>query len=93
MSIRVMSLVWEHSKQQGSALLVLLAIADFADDDGYCYPSVERLAHKSRMSVRNVRYILRQLEESGELVIERGGGRHRTNRYRVMLPPSEEAIP
>lgn len=90
MSIRVMSLVWEHSKQQGSALLVLLAIADFADDDGYCYPSVERLAHKSRMSVRNVRYILRQLEESGELVIERGGGRRRPNRYRVMVQPAEE---
>ena len=89
MSIRVMSLVWEYSKQQGSALLVLLAIADFADDDGYCYPSVERLAHKARMSVRNVRYVLRQIEESGELVIEPGGGRRRPNRYRVMVQPAE----
>lgn len=89
MSIRVMSQVWEHSKQQGSALLVLLAIADFADDDGYAYPSVERLAAKARMSPRNVRYVLRQLEESGELAIEAGGGRHRSNLYRVIVQTSQ----
>lgn len=87
MSIRVMSLVWEHSKQQGSALLVLLAIADFADDDGWAYPSIERLARKARMSTRNVRYVLRDLEASGELMIVAGGGRHQTNRYRVLVAP------
>lgn len=87
MSIRVMSQVWEHSRQQGSALLVLLAIADFADDDGWAYPSIERLAEKARMSTRNVRYVLRDLEASGELMIEAGGGRHQTNRYRVLVAP------
>ncbi|MBX6391150.1 MAG: helix-turn-helix domain-containing protein [Frankia sp.] len=82
-----MSQVWEHSRQHGSALLVLLAIADFADDDGWAYPSIERLAEKARMSTRNVRYVLRHLEASGELMIVAGGGRHQTNRYRVLVAP------
>ncbi len=34
MSIKIMSAVWRYSKAKGSALLVLLAIADFANDQG-----------------------------------------------------------
>lgn len=78
-----MSLVWEHSQQSGSSLLVLLALADFADDDGYCYPSVARLAKKARLSERATQYALRDLEEAGELSVERGGGRRKANRYKV----------
>jgi hypothetical protein len=41
-----MNAVWEHSAQTGSALLMLLAVADFADDAGSAFPSVSRLAKK-----------------------------------------------
>ena len=34
MSIKVQSHVWEHSPAKGGELLILLAIADFADDNG-----------------------------------------------------------
>ena len=34
MSLEVSKLVWGYSKAKGSARLVLLAIADFADDKG-----------------------------------------------------------
>ena len=34
MSVRTMAKVWESSRHAGSDLLMLLAIADFADDDG-----------------------------------------------------------
>lgn len=39
MSIRVMSSVWANSKQSGNDLLVLLALADFADDRGVAFPA------------------------------------------------------
>jgi hypothetical protein len=39
MSIKVMSQVWEHSTRKGTRLLLLLALADFANDEGICYPA------------------------------------------------------
>ena len=33
MSVKVMSLVWEQATVGGSELLVLLALADYADDE------------------------------------------------------------
>lgn len=83
MSIRVMSHVWQHSQAKGSELLLLLAIADFADDEGAAYPAVKTLAGKVRMSIRAVNYLLKKLIEDGELAVEAGGGRGHANVYRV----------
>ena len=79
-----MSNVWANSQAKGSQLLLLLSIADHADDDGNgAYPSVAHLARKIRMTTRNVRYLIRQLVDMGELEVIRHGGRHGTNWYRV----------
>lgn len=69
-----MSKVWERSQHAGSDLLMLLAIADFADDDGAAFPAVEKLARKCRMSKRNAQDRLRVLSESGELTILKNQG-------------------
>lgn len=85
MSVRMISRVWDYSTQKGNDLLMLLAIADFADDDGNAYPSVQTLATKCRMLQRNANKILANLRESGELEIRQNEGPHGTNRYRVVL--------
>lgn len=85
MSIRVLNLVWEHSEAKGSALLLLLAVADYADEDGVAYPSVAALAKKSRMSERNTQYALKRLEQMGELAIKPGEGPRGANLYRVLV--------
>ena len=75
MSIRVMSRVWDESEQKGSALLLLLAIADYAHDDGGgAYPGVDTLAKKTRLSVRQTQRVIQQLADSGELEIQRSAG-------------------
>lgn len=74
MSVRTMALVWEKSQHSGTNLLMLLAIADFSDDDGRAYPSVLTLAKKCRMSKRNAQDRLRELAESGELTIRKNAG-------------------
>ena len=74
MSIAVMSRVWSDSQHAGSTLLMLLAIADFADDDGQAYPAVQKLADKCRMSKRNAQDRLRELADSGELSIFKNQG-------------------
>ena len=86
MSIRVINHVWGNSKQQGSALLVLLAIADWARDDGHnAYPTIPMLAEKARLSHRSVQRIIANLEESGELVIQRSTGRGHAHVYSVPM--------
>lgn len=87
MSVKIMSRVWDHSGQDGSTLLVLLALADHADEDGVCWPGIERVAHKARVSERQAQRIIKTLEDKGELLnqSQRGqkGGRGYTNRYLI----------
>ena len=68
--------IWEHSRCKGSELLLLLAIADEADEDGTLCRSIARLAQKIRLNDRNIRRILKKLEASRELIISRGAGRY-----------------
>lgn len=87
MSIRAMQSVWQHSKQSGGALVLLLAIADNAHDDGDgAYPSLDTLAQKARMTPRNVLILLKKLEADGEIRVEHGAGPRGTNLYRLLLP-------
>lgn len=87
MSISVSTVVWKRSKQKGNALLVLLALADYANDkkQELAWPSVSTLASKVRLSERQVQRILPALAESGELAIQKGQGPHGTNLYRVTI--------
>lgn len=84
MSIRVMTNVWQHSKCKGADLLLLLAIADNANDDGYAWPGIESLATKTRMSQRSIQYNTKRLAAAGELVIMPQAGPKGTNKYRVI---------
>lgn len=82
------SYVWEHSEQKGTGLLLMLAIADHAHDDGGgAYPSVATLARKARTTPRHIKRLLPQLEAAEELTIQRGKGPHGTNIYQVTICP------
>lgn len=50
--------------------VVLLAIADWADDDGKAYPSVPTIANKCEMSERSVQRHIRTAEAKGWLKIQ-----------------------
>ncbi len=80
-----MSLVWERAPYSEGSLLVLLALADWADDNGVSWPSVPKLAHKARLQRRRVQYIIRKLQADGFLDIEEGGGRKKQHRYTLNL--------
>ncbi len=83
MSIRVMTLVFAGSETDHGTRLVMLAIADNADDEGTAYPSVARIAHKARLSERAAQDAIRKAESMGELSIETGAGPHGCNIYRI----------
>ena len=59
-----MSAVWDLELPP-SEKLVLLALADWAHDDGRCWPSIAAVAKKSGVSERTVQRTLRDAEKSG----------------------------
>lgn len=80
-----MTLVWSRAPYNGSTLLILLALADWANDEGVAWPAMDRLAKKARIDKRSARRVIRRLEKEGILVIEEGGGRSKQNRYFIQL--------
>jgi hypothetical protein len=62
----------------------MLALAAHADSEGIAYPAVSRIAKLANISERYVKSILNRLP-SDEIRMERGGGRGRSNRYRLFI--------
>lgn len=85
MSVLTTSFVIENSKHKGSMLLLLIMIADAAHPDGTgSYPSIATLAKRTRLSERQVKRMLPELEASGELVVFWSKGR-RSHEYAVRM--------
>ncbi|QND22555.1 hypothetical protein HB774_24085 [Rhizobium leguminosarum bv. viciae] len=85
MSIKVMSIVWSRAPVQGGDLLMLLALADNADENGVAFPAVPYLASKARMTERNVQLCLRKLQRDGFIQIVPRAGPSGANKYRLNI--------
>lgn len=66
MSIKLMTQVW-GMRLADSELLVLLALADAANDEGFCWPGIASLCRKTNKSERTVQRSIRELEGLGHL--------------------------
>lgn len=86
MSVQALSWVFDHSRSEGNARLVLLSIANHTDRQGAeSWPSSETIARESRCSPRTVFRALRELKGLGELDWVSGGGRKTPNYYWMPL--------
>ncbi len=68
--------------------LVLMALADIADDNGICWPSMSTVAAKCNVSTRTVRRSTQLLVACGLMVVEqryRKDGSSSSNLYRLQL--------
>ncbi|MCC6356990.1 MAG: helix-turn-helix domain-containing protein [Verrucomicrobiae bacterium] len=93
MSIAVSKSVWERSKARAGDLLVLLRIAEFADDSGRAFPSIARLAEECRMDRSNVKRHIARLRAMGELSVGDQDGPRGTNTYRISLAQGGAKLP
>ena len=88
MSVQAMAWVIENSQTRGNQYIVLLMIANRADEDGAsAWPSIRWLARRSRLSERTVQRAIRKLEKGVDLGIEKAAGPRGTNRYQVIMQP------
>jgi DNA-binding transcriptional regulator YhcF (GntR family) len=83
-----MSEVFERSKTQGNARLVLLSLADTCSDEGVCFPSIKTIAKKANISEETTRKFLHAFEKIGLVESEERFspvGRRTSNTYKLNL--------
>jgi hypothetical protein len=85
MSNAALTAVWNRSKSEGTARLVLLSIADRADDKGRAFCGAKDLCQRTNAGRRTVFDALRELREIGELDVLADKGPRGCNRYQITL--------
>ena len=82
MSVHYCSAAW-RLQLEPTAKLVMLALADWANDEGVCWPSVAALTGRAGVSDRTVQRTLRGLEAEGYIAVHEGRGRGKSSLYRL----------
>jgi hypothetical protein len=88
MSFKYMNRVWELETLKGGRLLLMLAIADHANDAGECWPSQRHLAKKARLNERQVRRVVDSLIASGYLSVSEKIVEHKKRLVYRLFPPA-----
>jgi len=96
MSIEASSWAWRLQGLTASQKLVLLALADHANEDGICWPGQKSISKKTGLSERTVKRARSDLEKKELISVERRpgkGGGNRSNRYILELGQSANLTP
>lgn len=75
MSTIIMSACWPLQGMTPAKKAVLISLADNANDEGVCWPSIARIAERTCLSERAVRDALRWLEDANLLASNQRQGR------------------
>ncbi len=96
MSIHQMAACWYTTSLAPNERLVALALADFADDHGRCWPSLTTIGHKIGYSRRNTRRIVKTLRDIGYVDILIKASPRRTPLYQlhpeILVYPEPEVL-
>lgn len=93
MSIRAMNWAWEQVLGV-SHKIVLVALADHADNDGVCWPGMAWVSEKTGVKKRTLIKVIHELEREGLITVERRKGeqgKQDTNRYLLDLKDQRKA--
>jgi hypothetical protein len=92
MSLKIMSQVWEHKHLDNpTEKLVLLSLADFANDEGECWPKIPTVAHKCSITEQACSNIIKRLAARGFLSLVRRRGRGNSNSFYLHVARGKEA--
>jgi len=88
-----MILAFEVQGLKPADKLLLLALADHANDKGECWPSRSTLARKTSMSIRTVQRSIKNLQDAGYLTVQNRASSEKglmSNLYTIKLDPSDK---
>ncbi len=92
MSAKYTFLTWELEDEiKAGALVVLLQLANNANDDGISWYSIDKMAPRCKMSVRAFKANLKVLTDKGLVSVERRP--NKTSIYRLTLGSAKSALP
>ena len=75
MSSAVANFYWDrYAGIKGGERLVILALAHYCNDAGWCFPSVAELARRCQFSDRGTQKILARLAAGGHIAVAANGG-------------------
>lgn len=92
MSVKIMAAVFESTTLGPTERLVMLALADHADDAGRCYPAMGRLCQRTGLSDRAIQKNVKALVEAGYLTVAQNAGQGGANVY-IVHPTPEPRSP
>lgn len=93
MSILALNWAWTIDESR-TRKVVLLALADMANEEGVCWPRIATLAKRACVSCRTVQRVLRDLTERCLVIAEprfRDDGSSTSNLYRLLIKQSEQS--
>lgn len=93
MSIEAVGWVMKHSASKGAGRLVALSLANYADDNGVCWPAQRTIASDARVSPGSIPKAIRSLVDLGELVVINAGDARRSARYMLTFVHPEDECP
>ncbi|HEM6698765.1 TPA: conserved phage C-terminal domain-containing protein [Citrobacter amalonaticus] len=88
MSTKLTGYVWDACAASGmklSSVAIMARLADFSNDEGVCWPSIETIARQLGAGVSTVRTVIAKLEADGWLSrkARRQGNRNTSNVYQL----------
>ncbi|MDU4230711.1 MAG: helix-turn-helix domain-containing protein, partial [Klebsiella grimontii] len=88
MSSKILGNVWDACAAhdvKGAKLMIMARLADYSNDDGVSYPSVETICRQLGLGESTVRTAISELESAGWLLREsrRKGNRNTSNLYHL----------
>lgn len=85
MKFAIVPLVAMQDKMPCSAFRVLVALYSYANKDGVCWPSRNKLSERTHIKPPRISIALRELEKLGWITTKTGGGRL-NNQYKIHTP-------
>ena len=96
MSTKLTGYVWDACAASGmklSSVAIMARLADFSNDEGVCWPSIETIARQLGAGVSTVRTAIAKLEADGWLSrkARRQGNRNASNVYQLNVAKLQAA--